>query len=72
MGDAFSAIGSLADPLRRRLYAFVAGRDDGVGREEVAREVGVPAHTARSPSAATTWSGTCSPLRSSGRSTARP
>ena len=47
MGDAFSAIGSLADPLRRRLYAFVAGRDDGVGREEVAREVGVPAHTAR-------------------------
>ena len=37
MGDAFSAIGSLADPLRRRLYAFVAGRDDGVGREEVAR-----------------------------------
>ena len=47
MGDAFSAIGALADPLRRRLYAFVAGRDDGVGREEAAREVGVPPHTAR-------------------------
>jgi predicted ArsR family transcriptional regulator len=47
MGDAFSAIGSLADPLRRRLYAFVAGRDDGVGREEAARAVGVPTHTAR-------------------------
>ncbi len=47
MGDAFSAIGSLADPLRRRLYAYVAGRDDGVGREEAAREVGVPTHTAR-------------------------
>jgi predicted ArsR family transcriptional regulator len=47
MGDAFSAIGSLADPVRRRLYAFVAGRDDGVGREEAAREVGVPTHTAR-------------------------
>ena len=47
MGDAFSAIGSLADPVRRRLYAFVAGRDDGVGREEAAREVGVATHTAR-------------------------
>ncbi|HEY3529144.1 MAG TPA: helix-turn-helix domain-containing protein [Nocardioides sp.] len=47
MGDAFSAIGALADPLRRRLYEYVAGRDDGVGREEVAREVGVPPHTAR-------------------------
>ena len=35
MGDAFSAIGSLADPLRRRLYAFVAGRDDDL--VEVAR-----------------------------------
>lgn len=47
MGDAFTAIGSLADPLRRRLYTYVAGRDDGVGREEAAREVGVPTHTAR-------------------------
>ena len=47
MGDAFSAIGSLADPLRRRLYDFVSGRDDGVGREEAARAVGVATHTAR-------------------------
>ena len=47
MGDAYSAIGSLADPLRRRLYDVVAGRDAGVGREEAARAVGVPTHTAR-------------------------
>jgi predicted ArsR family transcriptional regulator len=47
MGDAFSAIASLADPLRRRLYEVVARHDDGVGREEAAREVGVPTHTAR-------------------------
>ena len=47
MGDEFSAIGALADPLRRRLYALVVARDDGVGREEAAREAGVPAHTAR-------------------------
>jgi predicted ArsR family transcriptional regulator len=47
MMDEFSAIGTLADPLRRRLYELVAGRDDGVGREEAAREVGIPTHTAR-------------------------
>jgi predicted ArsR family transcriptional regulator len=43
----YAAIGSLADPLRRRLYEVVVGRDDGVGREEAARAVGVPTHTAR-------------------------
>jgi predicted ArsR family transcriptional regulator len=47
MGDAFSAIGALADPLRRRLYDYVAGSNEGVGREEAARELGVPPHTAR-------------------------
>jgi predicted ArsR family transcriptional regulator len=47
MGDAFSAIGALADPLRRRLYDIVVDRADGVGREEAARAAGVPTHTAR-------------------------
>lgn len=47
MGDAYSAIGALADPVRRRLYSYVATSDEGVGREEAAREVGVAAHTAR-------------------------
>ena len=47
MRDAFSAIGALADPVRRRLYAYVSGRDDGAGREEAAQAVGVPAHRAR-------------------------
>jgi predicted ArsR family transcriptional regulator len=46
-GSAFSAIGSLADPVRRRLYEIVIGRDDGVGREEAARVAEVPTHTAR-------------------------
>jgi predicted ArsR family transcriptional regulator len=45
--DDFSAIGTLADPLRRRLYELVAGRDDGIGREEAARELDIPTHTAR-------------------------
>jgi predicted ArsR family transcriptional regulator len=47
MGDAFSAIGALADPVRRRLYDCVAASDEGVGREEAARAVGVAAHVAR-------------------------
>jgi predicted ArsR family transcriptional regulator len=42
----YAAIGALADPVRRRLYDVVAGHD-GVGREEAAREAGVPLHTAR-------------------------
>jgi predicted ArsR family transcriptional regulator len=45
--SAYSAIGALADPVRRRLYDVVAGRDDGIGREEAAREAGVAAHAAR-------------------------
>jgi predicted ArsR family transcriptional regulator len=46
-GSPYSAIGALADPVRRRLYDIVTGRRDGVGREEAAREAGVPVHTAR-------------------------
>jgi predicted ArsR family transcriptional regulator len=45
--SAYSAIGALADPVRRRLYAVAVARVDGVGREEAAREAGVPVHTAR-------------------------
>src|SRR3954471_19579239 len=47
MSDAYSAIGALADPVRRRLYRYVVSSDAGVGREEAAREVGVAPHTAR-------------------------
>jgi predicted ArsR family transcriptional regulator len=47
MGDAYSAIGALADPLRRRLYDAVSARPDGLGREEAARLVEVPPHVAR-------------------------
>jgi predicted ArsR family transcriptional regulator len=47
MSDPFSAIGALADPVRRRLYDVVAAHDDAVGREQAAREAGVPTHAAR-------------------------
>jgi predicted ArsR family transcriptional regulator len=45
--SAYSAIGALADPVRRRLYDVVVARPDGVGREEAAREAGVAPHSAR-------------------------
>src|SRR5436190_1790286 len=47
MGDEFSAIGALADPVRRRLYDYVAAQPDCVGREEAARGAAVPLHSAR-------------------------
>ena len=47
MSDEFSAIGALADPVRRRLYEYVASRPDAVGREEAAQAAGVPLHSAR-------------------------
>lgn len=50
--DAFTeqaaGIGALADPLRRRLYEFVAAQDDAVGREAAADAMDIPLHTARS------------------------
>jgi predicted ArsR family transcriptional regulator len=45
--SAYAAIGALADPVRRRLYDAVVARDDGIGREDAARETGVAPHTAR-------------------------
>ena len=55
MGDAYSAIGALADPLRRRLYDAVRERTDGLGREEAARIAQVPPH---SPASTSTGSST--------------
>ncbi|MET0840251.1 MAG: helix-turn-helix domain-containing protein [Marmoricola sp.] len=45
--DEFTAVGSLADPVRRRVYDFVAAQDDAVGREETAAATGLPQHTVR-------------------------
>lgn len=42
-----AAIGALADPVRRALYQHVVAAPDGVGREQAAAAVGVPAHTAK-------------------------
>lgn len=40
-------IAALADPLRRRLYRFVARSAEPVGREAVAEAVGIAVHTAK-------------------------
>jgi len=45
--DDFAAIGALADPVRRRLYEYVASCTEAVGREEAAEAAGVPVHSAR-------------------------
>jgi predicted ArsR family transcriptional regulator len=40
-------LAALAEPLRRRLYRYVARSAAPVGREEAAEAVGVPVHTAK-------------------------
>jgi len=44
---AYAALGALADPVRRRLYEYVAAQRDAVGREQAAEGAGVPLHSAR-------------------------
>ena len=45
--DDVAGIAALADPLRRRLYRYVARSPEAVGREEAARAADVPVPTAR-------------------------
>ena len=45
--DEFTAVGSLADPVRRQVYDYVAAQDEPVGREQTAADTGIPLHTAR-------------------------
>jgi predicted ArsR family transcriptional regulator len=45
--DQFSALGSLADPVRRQVYEYVAAQDEPVGREQAATDTGLPLHTVR-------------------------
>jgi predicted ArsR family transcriptional regulator len=46
-GSTAERLGTLADPVRRRLYRFVVEQGDPVGRDEAAAGVGVPRHTAK-------------------------
>jgi predicted ArsR family transcriptional regulator len=42
-----TGLAALAEPTRRSLYRFVAGKPGPVSREQAAEGVGVPAHTAK-------------------------
>lgn len=44
LGDqesGIAAVGGLDDPIRRRLYAYVSGRDEAIGRDEAAAAAGI-------------------------------
>lgn len=45
--DDVADLAALAEPLRRRLYRYVARSVEPVGREEAAGAIGVPVHTAK-------------------------
>jgi predicted ArsR family transcriptional regulator len=47
MSEAYATVAVLADPVRRRLYEYVAAQPDAVGREQVAAATDVPAHAVR-------------------------
>ncbi|MEP6761528.1 MAG: helix-turn-helix domain-containing protein [Sporichthyaceae bacterium] len=42
-----SGVSALAEPLRRRLYLYVAAQPDPVGRDQAAAGVGIARHTAK-------------------------
>lgn len=44
---AAAAIGSLAEPVRRDLYAYVSAQTDAVGRDQAAEALGIARHTAK-------------------------
>jgi len=42
-----ASVGALADPTRRALYEYVAGRPEPVGREQAAAALDLPLHSAK-------------------------
>lgn len=47
LADHVAAVGALAEPNRRALYRYVATQQEAVSREQAARAVDLPLHTAR-------------------------
>ncbi|HEX6325832.1 MAG TPA: helix-turn-helix domain-containing protein [Jiangellaceae bacterium] len=47
LSDHVAAIGALAEPTRRALYRYVATQQEPVSREQAARAVDLPLHTAK-------------------------
>src|SRR5690348_16767926 len=46
-GEDLARLETLAEPTRRRLYEYVAGRPDAVGRDQAAEELCLPRHAAK-------------------------
>lgn len=46
LSEQVAGIGALADDTRRRLYAYVAGQDEPVSRDQAAAALGLAPHTA--------------------------
>ncbi len=46
-GSRVTTLAALAEPVRRRLYQFVAGRSEGVTRDQAAEGIGVARHVAK-------------------------
>ncbi|MGZ4612156.1 MAG: helix-turn-helix transcriptional regulator [Kineosporiaceae bacterium] len=47
LGGELARLEALADPTRRRLYAYVSGRSEAVGRDEAAEQLGLPRHAVK-------------------------
>jgi predicted ArsR family transcriptional regulator len=45
--DEFTALGSLADPVRRQVYDYVVAHGEPVGREQTATATGIALHAAK-------------------------
>ena len=47
LGQELAGLEVLADPTRRRLYTYVAGKQEAVGRDETAEQLGLPRHVVK-------------------------
>lgn len=47
LAEQVAGIGALAEPARRALYLYVASQPEAVSREQAAKAVGMPLHSAR-------------------------
>lgn len=47
LGDRVARLAALADPVRRRLYRYVAAQTEPVSRDQACEGLGIPRHTAK-------------------------
>jgi predicted ArsR family transcriptional regulator len=47
LGDRVARVAALAEPVRRRLYRYVAAQSEPVSRDQACQGLGIPRHTAK-------------------------